>query len=446
MSISFNAKQAFAELAIKHTSTPDIMATYCHDQSTVAATASPWLVAFPNHHRQVLALVQWANTYAVALLVSGGRTGLSGGAVLQKEQVVISLENMQRFIAFDPFSPSITVEAGMTITELQTLAASKNLQYPVSYASRDSAQIGGGVATNAGGIRVLKYGMTRNWVLGVKAVTGSGEELLLDNNLIKDNTGYDLKQLLIGSEGTLAIITEVTLALAAPEKPCITVLLGFNQFEALLDAYLACQHLPLIAAEFFCDKSLKKVLEQAAMHRPFNQGFNYYLLLDVNEHENTLELLAEIFAEQEVLIAQNLKQQQQFWAYREHISASLHGLKPHKNDVSCLLKHWPRLIAELAELQTQFAGTLYLFGHIGDGNMHINWVGNADQQEQFDQALMAVLQTINASISAEHGIGLLKRDKLLQNKSATEVAFYKGLKQLFDPLGILNPGKLLAVD
>lgn len=212
----------------------------------------PRAVVFPESSEEVIEVVHWARREGVALVPSGGRTGLSGGAVAAAGELVVSFERMRAQIDLDPTEPSITVQAGMPVGEVQRRAAEVGLYYPVDWAAADSAQAGGSVATNAGGIRVLRYGMTRDWVRGLKVVTGSGELLNLNRGLIKNNSGYDLRQLMIGSEGTLGLVTEVSFGLTDRPPSRSVLLLALSGLDGLMPAFAALRAgLALSAFEFF---------------------------------------------------------------------------------------------------------------------------------------------------------------------------------------------------
>jgi FAD/FMN-containing dehydrogenase len=430
----------------------DAIVGYSTDQSH-AASEKALAIAFPRSHEDVLAIVRWANRFKIALVPSGGRTGLSGGATATSGCVIVSLERMQRLLYIDKLNAQIRVEAGMVLETLQNHADSVGLYYPVDYASKGSAQMGGALATNAGGIRVLRYGMTRNWVAGFKAVSGAGESLDINRNVEKDNAGYDLKNLIIGSEGTLAIITEVTLRLAQPMPAQHTALFAFNDFAALVNTFVLLRgKLQLSAAEFFCQNALRSVCHHYAMQQPFENEFAYYLLLECDATDWALDALAAL-GHVDVIVSQNLQQTKKLWALRELISSSLNPAAPYKNDIACQLSS---LLPWMKELQQGFltiADDLQIawFGHLGDGNIHINILRPESisvekftaLHARFDVLVGEVCQQYHASISAEHGIGLLKMPLLHYGRSAVEIALYRSIKQVFDPNAILNPGKLL---
>ncbi|KAF1708538.1 FAD-binding oxidoreductase [Pseudoxanthomonas kalamensis DSM 18571] len=424
-------------------------------------TPAPLAVALPDTVEQVQAIVRWANAQGVALVPSGGRTGLSGGAVAASGELVLSLERMNKVLDFDPVDRALTVQAGIPLEAAQNAARDHGLAYPVDFASRGSCSIGGTIATNAGGIRVIHYGNTREWIAGLKVVSGSGELLELNRALIKNSSGYDLRQLMIGSEGTLGIVVEATLKLTDPPPPTNVMLLALPSFEVLMRVFAAFrERLQLEAFEFFTDVALRHVLAHGAQN-PFDAAYPYYVVTEFAIGDEAREAAAmaafEYGMEQgwivDGAISQSDAQAAQLWRLREGITESIACYVPYKNDVSVRISAMPAFLAEAQALLGQAYPEFEVvwFGHIGDGNLHINvlkpesmaqdvFVG---QCEQVTKLLAGVLQRHAGSISAEHGIGLVKKPYLESTRSAAEIALMRGLKRVFDPNGILNPGKLL---
>ncbi len=422
-------------------------------------TPAPMAVALPASVEDVQAIVRWANAQGVGIVPSGGRTGLSGGAVAANGELVLSLERMHKVLAFDAVDRTLTVQAGIPLQKVQETAREHGLQYPVDFASRGSCSIGGNIATNAGGIRVVRYGNTREWVAGVKLVTGSGELMTLGRGLVKDSSGYDLRHLAIASEGTLGIIVEATLKLTDPPPPSNVMLLALPSFEALMQVFAAFRaRLQLQAFEFLTDVALKHVLahgEQA----PFDQVHPYYVVTEfASDAASEAEALAafgqclEQGLVSDGVISASDAQAAQLWRLREAITESLARYVPYKNDVSVRISAMPAFLAETQALlgreYPQFE--VVWFGHIGDGNLHINILKpEAMAQDEFvadcervTKLLAQSLQAHGGSISAEHGIGLVKRPYLSSTRSAAEIAAMRGIKAVLDPNGIMNPGKL----
>ena len=422
-------------------------------------TPAPLAIALPGTVAEVQALVRWAAAHGVALVPSGGRTGLSGGAVAAHGELVVSLERMNRVLGFDAVDRTLTVEAGIPLQLAQEAARGHGLQYPVDFGARGSATIGGSIATNAGGIRVVRYGNTREWIAGLKLVTGTGELLDLGRALVKNSSGYDLRHLAIAAEGTLGIVVEATLRLTDPPPPTNVMLLALPSFEALMRVFEAFRaRLQLQAFEFLTDVALKHVLAHGGQ-APFAEAHPFYVVTEfASDEADEAEALAAFEACVEAgwasdgVISASDAQAAQLWRLREGITESVARYGPYKNDVSVRISAMPAFLAEaqalLAAGYPQFE--VVWFGHIGDGNLHINilkpdGLAQADfvaDCERVTKLLAEVLQRHGGSISAEHGIGLVKKPYLGCTRSEAEVAAMRAIKAVFDPAGIMNPGKL----
>jgi FAD/FMN-containing dehydrogenase len=423
-------------------------------------TQAPLAIALPATVQEVQAVLRWANDHAVAVVPSGGRTGLSGGAVAAHGELVLSLERMNKALAFDAVDRTLTVQAGMPLEAVHNAAREHGLVYPVDFAARGSCSIGGNIATNAGGIRVIRYGNTREWIAGLKVVTGSGELLELNRGLIKNSSGYDFRHLLIGSEGTLGIVVEATLRLTDPPPPSNVMLLALPSFEVLMQVFAAFRsRLQLEAFEFFTDRALQHVLAHGAQ-APFDTVYPYYVVTEYASGDEAQEAAALAAFEAcmepgwvlDGVISQSDAQAAQLWRLREGITEAVARYTPYKNDVSVRISAMPAFLAQtqalLGEAYPQF--DVVWFGHIGDGNLHINVLKpdtTADADfiaacEQVTKLLAQVLAEHGGSISAEHGIGLVKKPYLESTRSAEEIALMRAVKRVFDPAGLLNPGKL----
>jgi FAD/FMN-containing dehydrogenase len=419
-------------------------------------TPAPLAVALPASIDEVQGVVRWANEQGVALVPSGGRTGLSGGAVAANGELVLSLERMNRVLGFDPVDRTLTVQAGISLQAAQEAARAHGLIYPVDFAARGSCSIGGNIATNAGGIRVIRYGNTREWIAGLTLVAGNGERLELNRGLVKNSSGYDLRQLAIGSEGTLGVVVEAILRLTEPPPPSQVMLLALPDLAALMQVFaLFRAKLQLQAFEFFTDAALAHVLAHGAQ-RAIEGEHPYYVVTEFDADEAAALAAFEHGAEQgwisDGVMAQSEAQAAALWRLREGITESLAPHRPYKNDISLRISALPAFLQEiqalLAQAYPQFE--VIWFGHIGDGNLHINVLKPAElddaafvaQCEQVTKLLAGTLQRHGGSISAEHGIGLVKKPYLESTRSAAEIALMRGVKQVFDPRGLLNPGKV----
>lgn len=413
-------------------------------------------VAMPGNIPEVQALVAWAGKHGVPLVPSGGRTGLSGGATARDGEVVVSLDRFDRVLGHEAAEATLTVEAGVRTQQVQEAAQACGLFYPVDFASRGSSQIGGNVATNAGGIRVLRYGLTRDWVAGLKVVTGTGALLDLNKGLSKNATGYDLRHLFIGSEGTLGIIVEATLRLSEPPRPQQVMVLGLPSLDAIMEVFSRLRRrLRLSAFEFFTEEAVRHVVA-AGGRRPFAAGPQCYVLAEFDEDEEQAALLFErCFSEGWVLegvISQSDAQAADLWRLREGITESLARFRPYKNDIAVRTSQVPAFLAQARALfDLEYPGfEVIWFGHIGDGNLHISvlpppeWTQEAFVAEcgRVTHRLGELLQQFGGSVSAEHGIGLLKRPYLHYSRAPEEIELMREVKRAFDPVGIMNPGKL----
>ena len=422
-------------------------------------TPAPLAIALPDSVEQVQAIVRWARGAGVAIVPSGGRTGLSGGAVAANGELVLSLERMNRMLGFDPIDRSLTVQAGMALEAVRNAAREQGLEYPVDFAARGSCTIGGNIATNAGGIRVIRYGNTREWVAGLKVVDGRGELLEVGRGLVKNSSGYDLRHLLVGSEGTLGIIVEATLRLTEPPPATSVMLLALPDFDALMQVFASLRaRLRLEAFEFFTDRALHHVLAHGAQ-KPFEETHPHYVVAEfaAGEAEETAVLAAfeHCVGEGWVVdgvISQSQAQAAQLWRLREGITESLAPYVPYKNDVSVRVSAMPAFLAEtqalLAREYPHF--DVVWFGHIGDGNLHINVLkpdGMSQPEfvsecERVTKLLADALHRHGGSISAEHGIGLVKKPYLSSTRSEAEIGLMRGIRGVLDPDGLMNPGKL----
>lgn len=423
-------------------------------------TPAPLAIALPNDVDEVRWIVQWANQHRVALVPSGGRTGLSGGAVAAHGELVLSLERLNRVLDFDAVDRTLTVQAGITLHAAQDAARAHGLIYPVDFAARGSCSIGGNIATNAGGIRVIRYGNTREWIAGLTVITGAGELLQLNRGLVKNSSGYDFRQLMIGSEGTLGVVVEATLKLAEPPPPSQVMLLTLTDMDALMRVFeLFRTRLKLQAFEFFTDLALKHVLAHGAQ-RAIEGEYPFYVVTEFDASDEQSQSQALAAFEQGMVqgwisdgvMAQSETQAAALWRLREGITESLAPRRPYKNDVSVRVSAVPAFLHEMQALLAREYPQMEVvwFGHIGDGNLHINVLRPNEQDEaafvaqcEHVTALLAdTLQRHGGSISAEHGIGLVKRDYLASTRSEAEIALMRGVRRVFDPNGILNPGKL----
>ncbi|OEY65278.1 FAD-binding oxidoreductase [Marinobacter sp. X15-166B] len=439
---------------------PSDLDTYGKDWTKIYAPR-PLAIVFPKTTEQVQALVRFANEHQVALVPSGGRTGLSAGAVAANGEVVVAFDYMNQILDFNASDRLVRCQAGVVTEQLQTFADDNGLYYPVDFASAGSSQLGGNLSTNAGGIKVIRYGMSRDWVAGLKVVTGNGDILELNKDLAKNNTGYDLRHLFIGAEGTLGFITEATMRLTRKPDNLTVLVLGLNDLTNTMDVLQSFQQqLDLTAYEFFSHAAMQYVLDHGQVQEPFATEAPYYALLEFEAVSDEVMDSAMATFERCVdngwvldgVISQSETQAYNLWQLRERISESIAPRTPYKNDISVVVSKVPAFLREIdalvAEQYPDFE--IIWFGHIGDGNLHLNILkpedmANEDFFEKCQQVNTWVFEIVaryNGSVSAEHGVGMTKKDYLQYTRSPAEIAYLRGIKQVFDPNGIINPGKI----
>lgn len=433
---------------------------YGRDWTRIADPA-PVAVALPRSVEQVQELVRWCARQHLSIVPSGGRTGLSGGAVASNGEIVLALDRMNQISDFNAVDRSVRCGAGVVTAQLQTFAEEQGLFYPVDFASSGSSQVGGNVATNAGGIKVIRYGMTRDWVCGLTVVTGTGELLELNRGLVKNNAGYDLSQLFIGSEGSLGIIVDVTFRLASAPLDSRVLVLGVPTMPAIMQVLDSFQQsMQLSAFEFFSDAALAKVVAHQDLQRPFAEPCEFYALLEIEvtsaETEERAMAIFETCVEAgwvvDGVVSQSVAQARSLWRLREDISETIARWTPYKNDISVRVSRVPDFLDAVQErVEAAYPDfEIIWYGHIGDGNVHLNilkpeHLDLGDFQAQCGEVSKQVFELVRefeGSVSAEHGVGLLKKDYLGYSRQPQEIMLMRQIKQVFDPAGIMNPGKV----
>ena len=418
---------------------------------------------------EVSAVVRTCAQSAVPVVPQGGNTGLCGAATPDSSglAVVVNLSRMNRIRDLDPANNTMTVEAGCVLASLQEAAAVAGRLFPLSLAAEGSCQIGGNLSTNAGGVQVLRYGNTRELTLGLEVVLPNGDLWNGLRGLRKDNTGYDLKHLFIGAEGTLGIITAAVMKLFPLPQASATAWLAIDSPTAavrLLGELQAAFGATLTACELVSDISLALVLKHIPGSLPPLSPNDWYLLIELSGGgeasilNDALEsFLGKALENESILdaaLAQSGEQAKRLWALRENIGEAqkLEGLSI-KHDVSVPISRIPEFIerADQALARAFPEIRIVTFGHIGDGNLHYNQSKSGEgensvflaAQVEVNRIVYQLVHELGGSISAEHGIGQLKRDELLHYKSAVEMAMMRAVKQALDPQGLMNPGKVL---
>jgi FAD/FMN-containing dehydrogenase len=429
----------------------DVVAGYTSDWTGRFTGTSPAVIR-PGTTDEVEALVSLCRRHGVALALQGGNTGLSGGTVPLSGEVVCSLRRLTS-LELDPVSGQASVGAGVVLSDLQAAAEAAGWAYGVDFASRGSATLGGSVATNAGGMRVLRYGDTRAQLLGLTAVLGTGHVVSHMSGLIKDNTGYFLPGILCASEGTLGVVTAVRLRLVprAPER--VVALLAFGDAAGAIEAasMLRRQLRTLSAAELFFQPGMDLVRAHVGLAAPFGGAHGAYLLVEASDDRDPTADLSlavdSLHGVAAVAVAADPVRAAELWRYREgHTDAINHHGTPHKLDVSLptavladFVERVPGVVASVSS-----GAEVWLFGHAADGNVHVNVTGIPPGDDAVDDAVFKLAAAMGGSVSAEHGIGTAKRRWLHLNRTEDEVAAFGVLKAALDPDGVLNPSVLLG--
>ena len=427
------------------------------------------LLLKPSNTKEVSDIIKLCNKNDIKIVPQGGRTGLCGGTIPHEngKEIMLSLERMNKILELNKENFTITVQAGCILNNIQIKAEENSLFFPLSLASEGSCTIGGNLATNAGGINVLRYGMTRDLVLGLEIVMANGEIWNSLSSLRKDNRGYNLKHLFIGSEGTLGIITTAVLKLfpapnfietaifAIPNPQAAIQLLGLARTASadLLNAY---ELMNRIGMEMVI-KNIPNTKE------PMKTAYEWYILLEFsssskNNLRNQIENLFEVALNKEIaldgIIAESSKQRKELWVLRDGLNEAQ---KPEggsiKHDVSIPIDNVSKFINQATKAVKKFVPNCkpVIFGHIGDGNIHFNITQpdnmNKDtylkKWEDVNKIVFEIVNKLNGSFSAEHGIGKLKRNELIKYNPEIEISLMKSIKNNFDPNNILNPGKVL---
>lgn len=394
---------------------------------------------------------------------AGGFTGLVQGVVCQADDIQISLERMRKIEEIDPVGRTMTVEAGCPIQAVQEAAAEQGLKFPVDWGARGSATVGGGLSTNAGGNSVVRYGMMRDNVLGIEAVLADGTVISSMNVLLKNNAAYDLKQLFVGSEGTLGIITRAVLKLQPAPLSTNTALLAASDFAAVQRLFVhAGRRLgpALTSFEVMWASFYEPIAIQTGRHTPpLPGGHGCYVIVETSgtDPESDAALFEAVLGEAleqdmaaDAVIASSQTQAAQIWAIRDDIEALFHYAMPSVTfDVSLPIRTMDGYVKDLEARAAAALGEtmkLVVFGHIGDGNLHILLGAQPftpETKHRIEELVYSGLRPVNGSVSAEHGIGLEKRAWLGITRSPEEIALMQTIKAALDPKGILNPGKVL---
>ena len=433
---------------------------------------APLAVVLPCSTEEVAQLVQLCSAQQppIAVIPQGGNTGVVGGCavLVERNSILLNLSRLNNIIAIDPANRTLTVQAGVTLEMAQKAASAHGLIFPLTLASQSAATIGGNLATNAGGTQVLSYGTMRDLCLGLEVVLPSGETWQNLNTLRKNNTGYDLKHLFIGAEGTLGLITAAVLKLFPAPNETQVALISATDVNGIVDSFDVLQRQfdsQLTAFEYITPAALKLVCAQFDWDLPFNDELSHVALIEISsatshvQLESMLQTQLHALIEQttltNALLAQNLSQAAYFWRLRENISAAQKRVgKNIKHDISVPISSICAFINNTYNALEQAYPNIepIVFGHIGDGNLHFNVskgcaFSNEEELMAHESAINAIVYEqvarFNGSISAEHGIGLLKRDLMPNIKPPVELMLMQQIKHTLDPLNIMNPNKVI---
>jgi len=418
----------------------------------------------PKRLEDVSTLLGYCNDNALSVVTQGGLTGLSGGATPQQDEIVLSLELLSGITELDQQSMTLSALAGTPLSVLQEAAQAAGFYLPLDLGARGSCTIGGNVATNAGGNQVLYYGMTRALVLGLTAVTADGTVVRSMNKMLKNNAGYDIKQLFIGSEGTLGVVTEVVLRLYPQAVSKKSALCAFSNFDDVVKFLHAMQRrLPKVTAfELMWSNYTERVYAMNPSYSdPFNKKYPLYVLIEAEggDPDRDSQLFDEVLADYleqggllDAVIAQSHSDAEKFWQIRDGVMSILSNIKHRANfDVGVPISVMSEFVQRVEQTLLKSINDLQLctFGHMADGNLHLLAWTNSGSDVLKEQAVESIYQQVykivgdmNGTVSAEHGIGAMKRKYLHLCRSEEEIALMKLLKQAMDPKGILNPNRV----
>lgn len=414
------------------------------------------LVVRPADPSEVSRVLAVCNAARAPVVVQGGNTGLSGGAVPFDGEVVLSLQRLRRLDPVDPLSAQVSVGAGVTLEELHQHARAAGLRFLVDHAARSAATIGGMVATNAGGPLALRHGTMRRQVVGLEVVLADGRVMSRMEGLLKDNAGYDFGPTLVGSEGTLGVVTAARVQLGQDPRFRLTALVALDSMAAAVELVSALRTRvgSLEAADFFKDAGMAMVCEHRRLTRPFAEPHDTYVVLELADDLDPTEALHEALLPVEelardVAVATDTTRRAALWSFRESHNEVINASGvPLKLDVSVAPLDVPRFEQDVCRLVHERwpEARLVLYGHLGDGNVHVNVLDAGEHEHELEDVLLRLVGEHRGSISAEHGIGRAKVAWLPHTRSDVEIELMRRVKRVFDPAGILGPGRVLSAE
>ncbi|MDE1179053.1 FAD-binding oxidoreductase [Paraburkholderia sp.] len=437
---------------------PSVFDAHAGDWSD-APRVRPGMVVMPRTPADVARALGILASFGQSVVVQGGLTGLAGGATPQPGEVALSLSRLTAIEAFDRLGGTISVQAGLALEQLQNAVEAEGWFFPLDLGARGTCQIGGNAATNAGGNRVVRFGTMRELILGMEVALPDGTVLSMMNKVTKNTTGIDLKQMFIGSEGVLGVITRLVLKLEPKPAAANTALCALGSFDDATHLLKALRvQLPgLSSFELMWDGFMRAAMDIAALKAPFGDAYPVYVLVETLGDsaeddrlalERALERALDAGLVQDVIVAQSIDHSRQLWAYRETVGELLSKLKPHAAfDVGVPMDAMDALVNRVHDtLGARFPAQTHLFfGHLGDGNLHLlsGPYADADALLHVEEVVYQAVSEAGGCISAEHGIGVIKQSFLPLSRSDAELTLMKQLKSLLDPQGILNANRVL---
>ncbi len=432
---------------------------YSHDE-TPGLKSFPEVVVKPAKKEEIVEILRLANEQKIPVTPRGGGTGLSGGAIPVRGGIVLSLERMNKILDIDTGNSMAVLQAGVINGELQREVEKFGLFYPVNPASLDSCTIGGNVAESSGGANAVRYGTTKDYVSGLEVILAEGKKVRAGGKLVKNVTDFGLIQLLLGSEGTLGIMTEITLRLIPQPEATVVLIIPFNNLEAISEAAVkifAAKIVPTML-ELMDNKTIRVCEQFLDRELPFNTAQGHLLIrLDgrnKKELEESYQVIGEICLDKgalDVLVADNVAEQRKIWEVRQSIHEALVGKANllADEDVVVPRSQITNLITGVEKISRKYSLPVANFGHLGDGNIHVNFLRENLDAELARQALVPALKelfqlavSLGGKISGEHGIGLFKKPYFSLSVDKNYLQLLRSIKNLFDPHNILNPGKI----
>lgn len=437
----------------------DILVDYSHDE-TEDLSFFPEVVIKPKKSNEISSLLIYCNTYNISVTPCGGRTGLSGGSLPVYGGIVLSMERFNSIIEIDEKNLQATVEPGVINQIFQEAVEEKGLFYPPDPASKGSCFLGGNLAENAGGPKALKYGVTKDYVLNLEVVLPTGEVIWTGANVLKNATGYNLTQLMIGSEGTLGVITKIVFRLIPMPSKHITMLVPFNSAEK------ACEAVSLVFREGFSPSALefmeRDAINWALQYMDIDLEISDYvqahLLIEVDGNDleqlylesEQISKIMERFDCRDILLADTSNEQERLWKMRRMVAESVKSNSIYKEEDTVVPRaELPRLLKGVKEIGKKYGFKSVCYGHAGDGNLHINIIKGEmtdyDWETNLTYAIRKIFEltvSLGGTLSGEHGIGFVQKEYMDIAFSEKSLELQLGIKQLFDPKNILNPGKI----